>query len=156
MGRPTEYRDDYPDQARRLCLLGMTDEELAGFFGVDVRTIYRWDEVHPEFCQARARGKEGADGKVAERLYHRALGYHHDDVHISTYEGDVTMTPIVKHYPPDTQAATWWLRNRQPKKWRDKQDIEVTGANGGPVFVIYGERESEDAATWQQANPPPA
>jgi hypothetical protein len=115
----------------------MTDEEVAAFFGVDKTTIYAWDEKHPEFSNSRARGKEVADSKVAERLYHRALGYHHDDVHISTYEGDVTMTQIVKHYPPDTQAATWWLRNRQPKKWRDRQ--EVTGADGGPVAteVVY-------------------
>jgi hypothetical protein len=28
-GRPTLYRPDYPDLARRLCLLGGTNEELA-------------------------------------------------------------------------------------------------------------------------------
>lgn len=137
MARPSLYRPEYPEQARRLALLGLTDEELAEFFGVDVSTIYNWDEAHPEFFQSRARGKLHADGKIAERLYHRALGYHHDDVHITAFQGDVTMTPIVKHYPPDTQAATWWLRNRQPKKWRDRQ--EVTGADGGPVAteIVY-------------------
>ena len=25
-----------------------------------------------------------------------------------------------EHYPPDTQAASLWLRNRQPAKWRDR------------------------------------
>jgi hypothetical protein len=25
-----------------------------------------------------------------------------------------------EHYPPDTGAASLWLRNRQPEKWRDK------------------------------------
>jgi len=33
----------------------------------------------------------------------------------------------VQHYPPDTTAASLWLRNRQPDKWRDRQQIDVTG-----------------------------
>lgn len=125
-GRPTLYQDSYPDQARRLALLGMTDAEMAEFFGVSHTTIYEWDKAHPEFAESRARGKANADAKVAEKLYHRALGYHHPDTHISTYLGEVTETPIVKHYPPDTQAASWWLKNRQPAKWKDKSDIEHT------------------------------
>ena len=138
------YRDTYPEQARKLHLLGMTDEEVAEFFEVDKSTIYDWDKAHPEFADSRARGKIPADAKVAERLYHRALGYHHEDTHISTYEGNVTMTPIVKHYPPDTQAASWWLKNRQPRRWKDKS--EVTGANDGPLIVITGVTRATDSA----------
>lgn len=127
-GRPTLYRDDYPEQARRLALLGMTDEEIAEFFEIGTTTLYRWDEEHPEFREFRVRGREAADGKVAEKLYHRALGYHHDDVHISNFQGAITITPIVKHYPPDTQAASWWLKNRQGKRWKDKTETEHSGS----------------------------
>lgn len=130
------YRDNYPDQARRLALLGLSDAEVAEYFEVDVRTIYRWDVDHPEFCQARARGKLPADGKVAEKLYHRALGYSHEDVHVSNYKGSVTLTPLIKHYPPETDAARWWLKNRRSDKWRDR--IEHTGAEGGPVMIVTG------------------
>jgi hypothetical protein len=49
------------------------------------------------------------------------------------YEGEVTLTPLVKHYPPDTHAASLWLRNRQSKRWRDR--IEHTGADGGPISL---------------------
>ncbi|MNQ95572.1 hypothetical protein D3C85_1111360 [compost metagenome] len=31
------------------------------------------------------------------------------------------------YYPPDAGAAMNWLKNRQGKKWRDKQDIEHSG-----------------------------
>jgi hypothetical protein len=34
---------------------------------------------------------------------------------------------LVKCYPPDTAAASLWLRNRQPAKWRDKTDVEHSG-----------------------------
>jgi hypothetical protein len=134
-GRPTLYREEYPDQVRRLALLGLSDEEMADFFEVATSTLYLWDKIHPEFSEARARGKIPADAKVAERLYHRALGYRHEDVHITAFNGEVTKTQVIKHYPPDTQAATWWLKNRQPKKWQDKSTSEVTGANGGAIQI---------------------
>lgn len=143
-GRPTLYREEHADTARRLCLLGLTDEELAEFFGVHPDTIYEWDRVHPEFSEARARGKERADAKVAERLYHRALGYHHPDVHVSSYEGAITLTPVTKHYPPDTQAATWWLKNRRGKNWRDKSEIE----HSGEVGIVATEPMTEEE--WAQ------
>ena len=38
-GRPTLYRPEYPDLARRLCLLGGTNDELASFFEVSRSTI---------------------------------------------------------------------------------------------------------------------
>ncbi len=44
--------------------------------------------------------------------------------------------PTVKHYPPDTQAASLWLRNRQPDKWRDKLTHEHAGPDGGPVVNV--------------------
>lgn len=135
-GRPTKYQDGYPEQVRRLCLLGLTDEEMAEFFEVATSTIYEWDKTHPEFSEARARGKLHADGRVAEKLYHRAVGYHHDDVHVTAFQGDVTLTPIVKHYPPDTQAASWWLKNRQPSKWRDTQALQQLDKDGNPTDPV--------------------
>jgi hypothetical protein len=33
--------------------------------------------------------------------------------------------PYTERYPPDTAAAIFWLKNRQPKHWRDK--VETVG-----------------------------
>jgi hypothetical protein len=126
-GRPQSYKPEFDELAYRMALLGLTDEEMAQFFGVNPDTIYAWDRDHPGFSESRARGKLPADGEVAVKLHQRAMGYEHEDVHISSYEGNVTMTPIIKHYPPDTQAAQWWLKNRQPKKWKDKVEVENSG-----------------------------
>ncbi len=134
-GRPTEFQDDYPEQARKLCLLGATDGELADFFGVSETTVNNWKQAHPEFLESIEAGKTLADANVAERLYQRAMGYSHNDVHVSSYQGGVTLTPIQKHYPPDTPAASLWLRNRQSGKWRDRQELEHSGKDGGPIEV---------------------
>ena len=29
-------------------------------------------------------------------------------------------------YPPDTQAALLWLRNRRKQDWRDKHEVEAS------------------------------
>ncbi|MEO7424958.1 MAG: helix-turn-helix domain-containing protein, partial [Fibrobacteria bacterium] len=41
-GRPTTYRPEYAEQARKLCRNGATDREIADILGVCVRTFYRW------------------------------------------------------------------------------------------------------------------
>jgi ssDNA-binding replication factor A large subunit len=67
---------------------------------------------------------------VSARLVERAMGYSHPDVDIRTISvgngfSEIVKTPIIKHYPPDTAAASLWLRNRQPDKWRDKPEVSV-------------------------------
>ena len=74
-GRPSLYREEYAEQARKLCLLGATDKELADFWGVSVQTYYDWQKAHPEFLESIMRGKILADAEVADKLYQRALGY---------------------------------------------------------------------------------
>lgn len=134
MGRPSSFTQETADQAYRLCLLGATDKDLADFFGVCEATINNWKQDHPEFLESITRGKTAADAVIAESLFHRAKGYEHPEVHVSNYQGAITLTPLTKHYPPDTQAASLWLRNRQPEKWRDKIDVNHGGQAGNPVI----------------------
>ncbi len=72
-------------------------------------------------------GKEAPDNRVERSLYNRAVGYSHPDVHVSNFQGQVTLTPITKHYPPDVAAAFIWLKNRRPDLWRDRQEVAHTG-----------------------------
>lgn len=137
-GRPTDYRAAHPDQARKLCLLGATDKEMADFFQVSESTLNLWKTAHPEFSESITRGKLAADADVAEKLYHRALGYSHKAVKIFMPAGAAlpVYADYTEHYPPDTQAASLWLRNRQSAKWRDKQEHEHTGADGAPLVPV--------------------
>lgn len=132
-GRPSAYKPEFSEQARKLCLLGATDVKMAEFFGVCEKTLNTWKAKYPEFLQSITQGKEAADAEIAESLFHRAKGYSHPEVHVSNYQGAVTLTPLTKHYPPDTPAASLWLRNRQPRLWRDKMDLEMAGKDGGPI-----------------------
>lgn len=128
-GRPSAYHDSYPKQAQKLSELGATDQEIADFFEVDVRTIYRWKHVHDEFCQALKTGKEVADERVERSLYQRAIGYEQDEVKIfmpASAEAPV-YAPFRAKIAPDVTAAIFWLKNRRREAWRDKQEVEHSG-----------------------------
>lgn len=131
MGRPTAYNPEYVEQGRKLAKLGAKDTEIADFFEVDVRTIYRWKAEHEDFCQALKVGKSKADERVVRGLYERATGYTHPEDKIFMAEGVPVTVPTMKHYPPDTTAAIFWLKNRNSQKWRDKVDHE----HGGNVSI---------------------
>ena len=36
--------------------------------------------------------------------------------------------PHQEHLPPDVGAAKLWLSRRQPEKWRERQEVNVTGS----------------------------
>lgn len=133
VGRPSGLTDAVIEQAEKICALGATDMEVADFFKVDVRTIYRWKAESDKFCQALKTGKEVADERVERSLYARANGYEHDEVDIRVVGGEIIQTPIRKYYPPDTTAGIFWLKNRRPDKWREMKAVELTGKDGGAV-----------------------
>lgn len=129
IGRPSLYRDEFPAQARKLCLLGATNVDLARFFGVGDRTLQEWIAEKPAFAQALKEGKEEADANVAKRLYSRAMGYRHKAVKIfgDPKTGDQLVVDYVEQYPPDTTACIFWLKNRRPDLWRDRHELKHEG-----------------------------
>lgn len=50
--------------------------------------------------------------------------------------GELVVTKeVTKEVQPDTTAQIFWLKNRRPDHWRDKQDIEHSGQIGGVTIV---------------------
>lgn len=123
-GRPSAYQPEFPEQATKLCRLGATDKELADFFKVSEVTLNAWKTKHPEFLKSLKAGKALSDAEVADKLFSRATGYSHPEVHVSNYQGVITLTPLTKRYPPDTTAAIFWLKNRRPDVWREKVEAD--------------------------------
>jgi hypothetical protein len=146
-GRPTDYQPEYAAQAHKLCLLlGATDKQLAEFFDVSEQTINAWKHSFPAFLESIHAGKRIADGEVAHSLFNRAKGaqyvsnqvikvkrVEYDEKGKKTLEKEeVVIIPVETVEPPDTTACSFWLKNRQPKEWRDKNPGESAE---NPVFV---------------------
>ena len=139
------FKDEYVDQARRLALLGLIDDEVAKFLCVTSQTIHNWKKRYPEFAEALNQGKLGPDSEVVMSLYKRATGFSHEAVKIFMTEDGPVYAPYTERYPPDTTACIFWLKNRQPEQWRDKIDHDLTSNGETLPALLFGFVEKEQA-----------
>jgi hypothetical protein len=120
-GRPTEYRAENAEIARRACMLGATNETLAARFAVCRRTIDSWIATIPEFGDAVQQGREAADEAVVAALFDRAIGLELSETTVSCRDGETVTTTRTRRLPADTRACIFWLRNRRRGEWRENQ-----------------------------------
>lgn len=132
MAPPSKYPKDAPARLRELATAhedGLTDEEVADYFGVTDRTVRNWAKRHPDFLQALIEARGVVDQEVERSLYRRAVGYRVPDKKvIKDGDGNIIRTETTtKEVLPDVTAQIFWLKNRKPQQWRDKQEIEHSG-----------------------------
>ena len=145
-GRPSKLDDSAViEQAGTLCrLFGATDEQLAEFFKVTRETVCNWKARKPEFFNSLKDGKAEADDKVELSLFKRATGYTRTVERLGP--GGVVV-PCVEEMPPDPVSCIFWLKNRRPKQWRDKQEVEQVNAQPMQVQFVDAPKQ-ESMADW--------
>jgi hypothetical protein len=125
-GQPTKFDPKFVTAAKELSKLGATDENLAAAFDVTVTTIRNWMIKYPDFFAAIKAAKGEANERVERSLYQRGIGYNYEATKIFMPAG--SKQPVVVHYlehvPADVGAAFIWLKNRDPDRWRDVQNVE--------------------------------
>jgi hypothetical protein len=129
MAAELKYKESYVSVAFAMALLGATDKDLAQHWKVSQKTINAWKRDYPKFMEALTTGKEEADGRVSASLFQRALGYSHRAVKIFMHQGKTLEHEYIERYPPDTTACIFWLKNRQPKLWRDRVENVISGGD---------------------------
>ena len=107
---------------------GLTDLQIAHNLGISEDTFYTYKNKYTEFSEALKKGKEVIDFEVENALLKRALGYKYDEITKELVDGVMVETKrVTKEVQPDTTAQIFWLKNRKPKEWRDKKDVEMSG-----------------------------
>ena len=119
-GRPTLYKAENAELARKFCMLGATNEDLARCFEVSRSTIDHWIDTIPEFAASIQEGRDLADAAVIQKLYSRAMGFTTEIKKHVLYRGELREIPLTLYYPPDIQACIFWLRNRRRRDWQEK------------------------------------
>ena len=119
-GQPTKYQPEYCQMLIDHMTQGLSFQSFAGVVGVDRDTIYNWIHLFPEFSDARNKANE------AGRLSLEKLG-------IALAAGKV-----------DGNVAAWIFTMKNRMGWRDRQEIEHTGKDGGPIQTISHEISSEE------------
>jgi len=111
---------------------GLTHAQIAKNMGIGLTTLKEWRKKQEAIETALKKGKEVVDIEVENALLKKALGYT-IQVREQKIDKDGCVHDLVKdlHVPPDTTAQIFWLKNRKPKVWRDKANIEnETNENG--------------------------
>lgn len=124
-GRKSTYSPEMLPIIEGLCRNGYTDKEIAAKIGIGYSTLSEWKNKYPELRDALKRTKEIVDLEVEKALLSRALGYTVTETETITTQNNTKVKTITKHIAPDVTACIFWLKNRQPDKWRDKQVVET-------------------------------
>lgn len=104
---------------------GMTHEDIAEKIGVKARTLAAWERSSEKLGKALAESREQADAKVEAALLKKALGFKTTEKkYVVKPDGKEEVTTVTKEVPPDAAAASVWLKNRRPDKWRDKPEAD--------------------------------
>lgn len=138
-GRPTKFDKKQMLLIEYMTKDGKTDKEIAEQLEVTERTYHNWKKTQDGFFHALKDWKKEADLKVERALYERACGYSTKETKLFCHEGMIIAEDINKNYPPDPTSMIFWLKNRQPDKWRDKVESEISG---GSVTVKITKEDS--------------
>ena len=159
-GRPTKYKPENAEQVYKLSREGFTDKKIAEFFKVGEKTVNNWKKKHPEFLQSLKTGKDEYDSDLVENsLAKRASGYQYKETtRTMSKEPDpntgkakiVTIKEVTKEVAPDPTSMIFWLKNRRPERWRDKQSMDL-GFNAETLNAILSGLPDEYARDVREA-----
>lgn len=131
-GRPSKINDSMSirEVIKRCAERGFDDKDLAYVVGITEQTINNWKH-DKEFFESLKLAKKLVDAKIEKSLFQRAIGYEHTEVKVfyDAKIGECVEHKIIKHYPPDTVACIFWLKNRDKERWRDTQLIDHTSTD---------------------------
>lgn len=107
---------------------GLTDKQVAHNMNIAESTLHEWKKKYSVLSESLKRGKEVVDRQVENALLKRALGYEFKETTQELTEDSMRVTKVItKQQAPDTTAQIFWLKNRKPQEWRDKQETEISG-----------------------------
>jgi len=126
MARPSKYQPGFAKIAEKLCQLGGTDRDVAEALNVSEATVNNWKREFPEFMESLKTGKAVSDAEVEKSLYKRAIGYEVVETTVVKFKTGTRVKTVTRHIPPDPTSCIFWLKNRMPDKWRDRQELAVS------------------------------
>ena len=134
---------------------GLIDKQIAHNMGVSYTSLREWKNQFPAIAEALRKGKEVVDREVENALFKSAIGYTQTirkPVKVRDVEYDPETGRKVREIerwvaveeeilvPPQVTAQIFWLKNRKPDQWREKNDLTLTPSNGVLESLIELER----------------
>lgn len=135
MARPSNYSHDILAPVSEMARRGFRAVEIADALKIKRRTWENWIAAKPELQAALKIGYEEASDRVEMALFTKAIGYDVETEEIKVIDGKVVRIATKTHYPPDTGAIVFWLKNRRRDRWSNAPDLmPPTGIVDGPAM----------------------
>lgn len=109
---------------------GLTLDQIAHNLGIAESTLHDYVQKYSEFSESLKKGKDDADIEIENALFQSAKGFKYKE-QVATPSGAVV--EVERFEKPSVTAQIFWLKNRRPKAWRDKQEHEHSGPGGKPM-----------------------
>lgn len=109
----------------RMAGKGGSHTEIADALGVTVGEMGELRVRVEGFAEALSLGEQYASDRVEQALYQSAVGYHIDTEKVFHHKGSIVRAPTREFIKPDIGAAKFWLTNKRPEDWADKQQVDV-------------------------------
>lgn len=150
-----KYTPEKKDEILRLAEDGKTNAQIAAKLGLAVETIEKWTSQKEDLIRAIKEAKEPTDNTVEATLLQKALGYHKETVKVffDSKTGQVIEHRYIDFVEPDTASAIFWLRNRQPDRWRESRNIQIedtTKAQEIAAMTEVGSKIIEALEKWNK------
>ena len=133
IGRPTLYTAEMADRICTAIANGKAGGIAAKEAGITHTTLYEWLKRYPTFADKYVRAREDQADFYADQIVAIA-----DELTIETrHQGedvilDVSSTAVARNRLR-VDARKWYASKLAPKKYGDKLESVVTGADGGPI-----------------------
>jgi hypothetical protein len=121
-GRPTDFTPELGERILALMEQGLSLVAAAAECNVHRQRVYEWSERHPQFADTIKLAMAKRQNFLEKRL-------------LSAPDG------------PTVTSSIFALKNAAPADWRDKQEHELTGKDGGPIQLQRVERVIVDPKT---------
>lgn len=120
-GRPTLYKKEYCEKLIKHMAKGFSFESFAGLMRVSKQTIYEWLDKHKEFSDAKKEAME------LNRLFWEQKG----------------VQGLYSEARKPFNSTVWLfnMKNRFPREWRDKHEVEQSGNVG----IVWKEEKTYEA-----------
>ena len=135
-GRPSEFSQEIADAICERIAEGDSLRTICFDDGYpDKATVFRWLAKHQTFSDQYARAKEAQTDAFAEEILDIADDASNDfmEVHHGDNEGWRENGEAIRRSQTRIEARKWLMGKMRPKKYGDRVQTEVTGADGGPI-----------------------
>lgn len=139
MAKEKYDKDTFPRLAEGLARDGANDADIAARLGISESTFYNYTKKYPEFREAIKEGRKPINYEIENKLLQRARGYQFTEKHVTKRNGKIIEEKeVTKEIPPDNASIFFFLKNKLPSKWRDKQTVghELDGLSDADLTKV--------------------